>query len=146
LRSYFSERQKDRVATVLIRTGGLLVILVVVAIVVNIGSEALPLFARATTGPVERMAGSPAALLAGSDARREMVWTLGADGRAVFDDPETADLVISESALVGADQEIHGLISVLGEDGTAMVGRLRFTDSWVGDRRTTGARWRASTL
>jgi phosphate transport system permease protein len=145
LRSFLSERQKDRVATVLIRTGGLLVILVVVAIVVNIGSEALPLFARATAGPVERMAGSSAALLAGSDARREMVWTLGADGRAVFDDPDTADLVIYESALVAADQEIHGLISVLGEDGTAIVGRLRFTDSWVGDRRTTGARWRAST-
>ena len=145
MRSFLSERQKDRLATVLIRTGGLLVILVVVAIVVNIGSEALPLFARATAGPVERMAGSSAALLAGSDARREMVWTLGADGRAVFDDPDTADLVIYESALVAADQEIHGLISVLGENGTAIVGRLRFTDSWVGDRRTTGARWRAST-
>jgi len=145
LRSFLSERQKDRVATVLIRTGGLLVILVVVAIVVNIGSEALPLFARATTGPVERMAWSPAALLAGSDARRELVWTLGADGRVVFDDPNTADLVIHNSALVAADQEIHGLISILGGDGTAMVGRLRFSDSWVGDRRTTGARWRAST-
>ena len=145
MRSFLSERSKDRVATVLIRTGGLLVILVVVAIVVNIGSEALPLFARATAGPVERMVGAPAALLAGSDARRELVWTLGADGRVVFDDPDTGALTIHEGGLAAADQEIHGLISVLGVDGTAMVGRLRFTDSWVGDRRTTSARWRAST-
>ena len=145
MRSFLSERAKDRLATVLIRTGGLLVILVVVAIVVNIGVEALPLFARATTGPVERMGGTPAALLAGSDARRELVWTLGADGRVVFDDPDTADLVISEGSLVAADQEIHGLISVLAENGVARVGRLRFTDSWVGDERTTAARWRAST-
>ncbi len=145
MRSLLSERAKDRVATVLIRTGGLLVILVVVAIVVNIGSEALPLFARATTGPVERLAGAPVALLAGSDARRELVWTLGADGRVVFDDPDTADLVIHDGALLAADQEIHGLISVLGVDGAARVGRLRFTDSWSGDRRSTAARWRAST-
>ena len=145
MRSFLSERSKDRLATVLIRTGGLLVILVVVAIVVNIGSEAVPLFARATAGPVERLAGALDPLLAGSDSRRELVWTLSADGRVVFDDPDTADLVIHEGALIAADQEIHGLISVLGEDGMAMVGRLRFTDSWDGDRRTTGARWRAST-
>ncbi len=68
-----------------------------------------------------------------------------ADGRVVFDDPDTGDLVISDGALVAADQEIHGLISVLGEAGTAEVGRLRFTDSWAGDHRTTAARWRAST-
>ena len=135
-------------ATVLIRTGGLLVILVVVAIVVNIGSEALPLFARATAGPVERMDGAPGALLAGSDSRRELVWTLGADGRVVFDDPDTGALALNDGdqgGLVAADQEIHGLISVLAENGAAKVGRLRFTDTWVGDQRTTAARWRAST-
>ena len=33
-----TERRKDRLATVLIRTGGLLVILVVVGIVINIGA------------------------------------------------------------------------------------------------------------
>ncbi len=53
---FLTERRKDRLATVLIRTGGLLVILVVVGIVINIGSEAVPLFQRAAQGPVEVVA------------------------------------------------------------------------------------------
>ena len=52
MRPILTERRMDRLATVLIRTGGLLVILVVVGIVINIGSEAVPLFRRAAQGPV----------------------------------------------------------------------------------------------
>jgi len=51
-----NEKQKDRAATAVIRVGGILVILVVAAIVVNIGLEALPLFTGASSGPVERLA------------------------------------------------------------------------------------------
>ena len=66
MRQFLSERQKDRVATLLIRAGGLLVILVVIAIVVNIGTEALPLFASAKQGPVERVELAAPPILAGS--------------------------------------------------------------------------------
>jgi phosphate transport system permease protein len=145
VRRLLTERQKDGVATVVIRTGGLLVILVVLAIVVNIGVEALPLFAQAKEGSVVRSAASPSPLLAGSDPRRELVWVLGADGRISFDETALHDLEIvgsSAGALVAADQEIHGFISAIDADGTAVVGRLRFSDSWAGDQRTTGAQWR----
>jgi phosphate transport system permease protein len=147
VRRFLTERQKDGVATVVIRAGGLFVILVVLAIVVNIGVEALPLFAKAKEGPVERLAGSPSPLLAGSDPRRELVWILGSDGRISFDKAALADLPITlepAGTLVAADQEIHGLISAIAGDGTAVVGRLRFSDSWIDDRRTTAAQWRAA--
>ena len=52
MRPILTERRKDRLATVLIRTGGLLVILVVVGIVINIGSEAVPLFQSASGASV----------------------------------------------------------------------------------------------
>lgn len=145
MRRFLTERQKDGVATVVIRTGGLFVILVVLAIVVNIGVEALPLFAKAKEGRVERLAGSPSPLLAGSDPRRELVWILGSDGRISFNKAALADLPITlEPAqnLVAADQEIHALISAVTGDGTTVVGRLRFSDSWIDDRRTTAAQWR----
>jgi phosphate transport system permease protein len=145
VRRFLSERLKDRVATVLIRTGGLLVILVVVAIVVNIGVEALPLFSTAKEGPVEAVdtVGSP--FLAGSDPRRELIWVLTPDGAVHFQDADSPDLVIGDgptSQLVAADHEVLGLISTIDRDGSVAVGRLRFTDRWTDDRRTTSARWR----
>ncbi len=146
MRRFLSERQKDRVATGLIRTGGLLVILVVIAIVVNIGTEALPLFASAKQGPVARIETAAPPLLAGSDSRRELLWTLDARGRFQFPEAQLDALTISddtETLLVAADHEIHGLISAIDEHGIAVVGRIRFTDSWTGDARTTTARWRA---
>jgi phosphate transport system permease protein len=145
VRPLLTERQKDGVATVVIRTGGLFVILVVLAIVVNIGVEALPLFAKAKEGPVERLASSPSPLLAGSDPRRELVWILGSDGRISFDEAALPAIPLADgpgAALVAADQEIHGLIAAIAGDGMAVVGRLRFSDSWAADRRTTAAQWR----
>ena len=144
---FLTERQKDRVATGLIRTGGLLVILVVIAIVVNIGVEALPLFGSAKQGPVERLGAVTRPLLVGSDPRRETVWVLEHSGRLTLPESDIEDLVLTTDggpALVAADHEIHGLISVIDEGGTAMVGRVRFSDTWVDETRTTSARWRES--
>jgi phosphate transport system permease protein len=142
--SLLSERQKDRLATALIRTGGLLVILVVVGIVLNIGSEALPLFGSATAGPVETVWRSPA-LAAGTDSRREVVWALGRDAAIRFAGADLEPVSISdrgEMELVAADHEIGDLLTAVSADGTVFVGRVRFTDAWRGGRRTAAVGWR----
>ncbi len=145
---FFTERRKDQLATALIRTGGVLVILVVVAIVINIGAEAVPLFRGAAQGPVEVVDDGGEPLLAGSDSRREIVWVLDHDGRIRF--PSGGDLealtIGSDplSPLAAADHEIHGLLAAITTDGEAVVGSLRFQDSWQGEDRQTTARWRAA--
>jgi phosphate transport system permease protein len=145
LSKVLTERQKDRMAALAIRTGGILVILVVAAIVVNIGFEALPLFRRATAGPVEHLGGRPDALLAGTDPRQEIVWTLDRDGVVrLSDDHESLDITGGDAPLVAAGLEIHGLVSAVTANGTVVVGSVRFRDAWHGDRRETTARWRPS--
>ena len=146
MRPFLTERRKDQLATVLIRTGGLLVILVVVGIVINIGSEAVPLFQRAARGPVEIVAEGGNPLLAGSDPRREAVWVLGRDGVIRFSGVNGYEDVSIEldraTPLAAADQEANGLVSAVTTDGAAVVGRLRFRDVWEGDTRRTVAEWR----
>ncbi len=148
MRRFLTERRKDQLATVLIRTGGLLVILVVVGIVINIGSEALPLFRSASAGPIERLESGVRPLLAGSDPRRELVWVLGHDGLIRFPDSDgLSPLEIfddMEPTLTAGDHEIHGLVSVITKDGRVAVGQIRFRDDWQGETRVTTARWRPS--
>lgn len=148
MRPFLTERRKDRLATALIRIGGLAVILVVVGIVINIGAEAVPLFRRASQGPLEMAAEGGDPLLAGSDPRREVVWVLHRDGSIRFPGASGfEDLEIggeSNLPLAAADQEIHGLLSAISEEGELVVGRLRFRDVWEGDERHTTARWSAS--
>lgn len=146
MRPLLTERRKDQLATVLIRTGGLLVILVVVGIVINIASEAAPLFRRAAQGPVEVVAEGGDPLLAGSDPRRDVVWVLDRDGTIRFPGVRAfEDLKIgadSPSRLAAADHEIHGLLSAITEEGEVHVGLLRFRDTWQSDVRSTTAQWR----
>ncbi len=139
------DKRKDRLAGAVFRVGGVLVILVVIGIVVNIGLEALPLFFAARQGPIEDL-GPSAALAVGSDPRRELIWTLGADGRIRFPNRAGEDplAITDEAALVAADAEIHDLLTAVDAAGRAVVGRVRFSDLWQGDRRSTSARWRAS--
>lgn len=139
-------KQKDRAATAVIRVGGILVILVVAAIVANIGFEALPLFQGASQGPIEELPAPGDAVLAGSDARREIVWVLRRSGRIEFpSDPGREPLDLLDGAsVVAADLEIHGLLSVLDDGGRVTVGSLRFRDEWQDGERTTSVRWRAA--
>ena len=138
-----TEKRKDRAARLVIRVGGILVILVVVAIVANIGLEALPLFGGATAGPLERFDVPADALLAGSDPRREIVWVLIRSGEVVFAGGERQPLQLSALPIVAADLEVHNVVSFVDSAGTVSVGDLRFRDRWVDGERTTQVRWRA---
>jgi phosphate transport system permease protein len=143
LKPLLTEPQKDRFAALVIRVGGILVILVVVAIVVNIGLEALPLFGGASAGEIEEMGSAPTTLAAGTDPRREMVWTLDRDGLVRLDrGDEPFPILDANQRLVAADHEIHGLVSGLTDAGALVVGQVRFRDQWTEDLRTTSARWR----
>lgn len=145
MKPLLTEPQKDRVASVVIRVGGIMVILVVIAIVVNIGLEALPLFGGASAGEVRTVGPRAAALAAGTDPRRELVWTLEHDGLIRLDrGDEPFPIVEDGSTIVAVDHEIHGLISALTDGASVVIGTVRFRDLWTGDERTTSARWRSS--
>jgi phosphate transport system permease protein len=141
-----TERQKDHVATAVIRVGGILVIVVVAAIVANIGLQALPLFRGAAQGPLEELPAPADAIVAGTDARREIVWVLTRTGRIEFPSERGRDSLelLDEGSVVAADLEIHGLLSVLDSTGRVTVGSLRFRDEWQDEVRTTSVRWRAA--
>ncbi len=146
MKPLLTEPQKDRVASLVIRVGGIMVILVVIAIVVNIGLEALPLFGGASAGEVRAIGPRAAALAAGTDPRRELVWTLEDDGLVRLDrGDEPFSIVEDGAAIVAADHEIHGLVSALTDGGSVLIGTVKFRDLWTGDERTTSARWRSST-
>lgn len=145
MKPLLTEPQKDRLASLVIRVGGILVILVVVAIVANIGLEALPLFGGASAGEIEAIGPAPTALAAGTDPRRELVWTLERDGLVRLDRGDEPFSIIEEGQrLVAADHEIDGLVSALTSDGTVVVGQVRFRDLWTEDKRATTARWRSA--
>ncbi len=145
MKPILTEPQKDRVAAVVIRVGGIFVILVVLAIVVNIGLEALPLFGGASSGELEHLGPAPTALAVGTDPRRELGWQLDRDGFVRLDRGDEPIAVIDDGeVLVAADHEIHDLVSALSSDGVVVVGRVRFRDLWAADGRTTEAGWRAA--
>ena len=108
-----SEQRKDRLAAVTIRVGGILVILVVVAIVVNIGLEALPLFGGAKAGEVEVIGSAADVLAAGTDPRRELVWTLDDDGFVRLDRDVQPDPDHRPGGRLGLDQD-PGELSPVG--------------------------------
>lgn len=142
-----TEKRRDRLAAVTIRVGGLAVILIVVAIVVDISLQAVPLFLGAEAGPVREVAGSPPPLAVGSDPRREIVWALGPDAVVRFPEGPTLEPLLplgEPTPLVAADHEIGGLVTALAADGRVAVGRVRFRDDWSSGERQTEATWRAS--
>jgi phosphate transport system permease protein len=143
LARFFTEQRKDRLAAAVIRVGGGVVILVVLAIVVNIGFEALPLFRQAKAGALEKLGHDPAVLVAGTDPRQEIVWTLDRDGVVRLSGGHEPLAIDGAGAGVrAADHEIHGLVSALTEDDRVLIGTLRFRDEWIDDLRETSVRWR----
>ncbi len=142
---FFNAKRQDSIASAVIRVGGVLVILTVVAIVANIGLQSLPLLGRAHTSDLGSFPTPTAPLLAGTGSRQEVVWQLDADGGISFPShPQwTSIQPFGETApIVAADAEIGGLITVADAVGRIAVGRVRLTDRWEGGERFTAARWR----
>jgi len=147
MRILLSEKLKDRLMRVVIRVGGIFVILVVVGIVVNISLQALPLFRGASAGPPEQIDSAGEALALGSDPRGEVVWSLGRDGRASFSGVTTFDPIpIFDGPVVvaAAEVEIHNLLSAVTDTGRLVVGELRFRDRWHEGQRQLTVRWRTA--
>ncbi|RLB61300.1 MAG: hypothetical protein DRH08_14120, partial [Deltaproteobacteria bacterium] len=142
-----TEKAKDRIAAALIRCGGVLVILTVVAIVANIGMEALPLLGGASAHRLDDVTAQDPPLLVGTDPRQEGPWILGGDGVISFEtlpDREPLKPFNEPVSLVTADIEIHDLITLLDDQGRIAVGKVRLRDHWENGQRHTTARWRPS--
>ncbi len=138
---------KDRIAAALIRGGGVMVILAVVAIVANIGLEALPLLGGASAHRLDGLKVQDPPLLVGTDPRRESAWALSSDGTISVPtrrDREPLRPFEDTVSVVSADMEIHDLITILDDLGRVAVGKIRMRDHWENGQRETTARWRAS--
>ncbi len=147
MRPIFTEKVKNRIAAALIRGGGVMVILAVVAIVANIGMEALPLLGGASAHRLDELKVQNPPLLVGTDPRQEAPWTLGTDGVISFEtlpDREPLKPFNQSVSLTAADIEIHDLITMLDDQGRVAVGKVRMRDQWEDGERTTTVRWRAS--
>lgn len=142
-----NEKVKDRIAAALIRGGGVMVILAVVAIVANIGMQALPLLGGASAHHLDHLDTEVPSILVGIDPRQETAWALGTSGLISF--PRRPDLqplnpFSSAATVVAADLEIHDLVTILDNRGRVVVGKIRQTDRWQEGHRKTTARWRSS--
>ncbi|HSL18311.1 MAG TPA: ABC transporter permease subunit [Methylomirabilota bacterium] len=129
MRSLASELRKDRLATLTIRAGGITVILLVVAMVVAIGAQALPLFAPTTVGPVAAVAEAEAVAV-GFGPRSFSVWWLGRGGRLTAAEAggEPAPVVDLGTGLRSVDVELGGVVTVVRADGSWLVGRVGASD------------------
>jgi ABC-type uncharacterized transport system permease subunit len=125
LRSLASELRKDRLATVVIRAGGASVILVVLAMVLGIAAQAVPLFRPASTGELVDL-GPVDALAVGASLQPDMAWSLGRDGRlsAAGDGRSIPVANLAVGGLRAADAELNDVVAALAGSGEAVVGRV----------------------
>ncbi len=129
MRSPASELRRDRIAAFVIRTSGIAVILIVLAIVVSIAVQALPLFRPASTGPQVELAAVDARAI-GSTGRAGSVWWLDADGElsAMHDGRLLrTDSVTAGSPVHTAATGPGGAVAIVA-DGSVMVGRVSILD------------------
>ncbi len=147
MRSILNEKAKDRVAAALIRGGGVVVIVAVVAIVANIGLEALPLLGGASAHRLHGFQAEAPPMLVGTDPRQELPWTLGANGIITFPgdlNRQPLQPLEDQAPVVSADMEIHDLVTIFDDQGRVAIGKVRFHDRWEEGERHTTAGWRAS--
>ena len=142
-----SELRKDRLADRVIRIGGVTVIVLVIAMVVVIAAQALPLFRPTTIGPAETLSTQPVRAV-GAGGRSQSAWWIGADGALhgiVAGDPVVVGHLTGGVKPVAIDIRVDGLIAILEPDGSGFVGRVR---SHRGDAETglpAGLRWQPMT-
>jgi ABC-type uncharacterized transport system permease subunit len=144
LRPPASELRKDRLAAVVIRTGGVTVILLVVAMVVSIAAQAVPLFRPATVGPTTDVGGEPA-LAVGAGPRDITGWWLTANGHLrarVAGTIEGVAAVGDGATLTTADTGPGGVVATLTADGRGIVGRVLTGAAGRDHRGRTVPEWR----
>ncbi len=120
-----SERLKDRIATVVIRTGGVLVIVLVTAIVVRIAAETLPLFAPASAGgPVTVSATAGSAVVLGTGGAVESAWWIDAGGRLHDAAGAAVPVVPGGRTAIAGRVAVDGPVAVLDDAGVLHLGRV----------------------
>ena len=134
MRTPQSELRKDRLAAAVIRTSGVSVIVVVLAIVVSIAAQALPLFRPATVGPVVEIADAePIAI--GTTRPSGTVWWLESSGRlatARGDRVLRSDPISAGAVVLAADTGAGGALSMLTADRRLMVRRVSVVSGRAG--------------
>jgi ABC-type uncharacterized transport system permease subunit len=143
-----SELRKDRVAAVVIRTGGVSVILIVLAMILVIAGQALPLFGPTAVGELHRVA-ADRAWVVGSGTRPSTVWWLDRDGvleAAVSGSEQRVADLADRARVLDADAEIGGVVSVLLDDGRALVGRVLALHQNRGPSSVESIEWRQSAV
>ena len=147
-------QQWNRLARIVIRGGGLVIVAAVLAILIFIAREALPLFRPAGTqpAPVPAAAVAPAPLAAGVDGARALAFAIGPHETVFFELHGGARLERQEHPFAGAavtcaDYDVRlGSLAVGTSDGQAALADIGFDGTWRDGARhdTPRLRWRGS--
>jgi phosphate transport system permease protein len=130
-------------AALLIRVSGVSVILAVIAIVLSIAVQAVPLFRPASVGPVVRIAAADAVAV-GLTSFAGTSWWLDPDGNLAAtaeDRLVRGPAIVPGSTVRAADTVLDGAVSVLAADGRVAVGRVSVPRRRAGDSDAAEIRW-----
>ena len=149
-----SARTWNRVARGVITGGGLALILAVLAILVFIAREGLPLFGRASATASTSLAVRPQALAGGLDDRRELAFEV-LPHEIVFCHNPSGEVIERMPLAIGTEAPLTSaeydpgkkLLAVGTADGRGALATLDFVETWVGDQRhsTPHLVWHATT-
>jgi len=154
MKSAVSARIWNRVARWVITGGGVALILAVLAIMVFIAREALPLFGKARAVSDAALPVTARSLAAGLDDRRELAFQVTPREIIVCRNPSGETIqqlplaLGTEAPLTTAEYDPGKKLLVVGTaDGRAGLGTLAFEESWAGEERRSTPRlvWHATT-
>jgi phosphate transport system permease protein len=141
----------DRVATGIVKLGGIAVIASILAILFVIAMEMLPLFKGADIEPRPAVTLSPASapLGVGTEEYREVLWTVGPEGVRFHSPkdgsllPVQADLKAPGATVTAASPPLQGALTLGLSDGRAVQARLGFATAYPDGKRRIDATFKA---
>ncbi len=155
MKNAVSARTWNRVARWVITGGGLTLILAVLAIMVFIAREGLPLFGRGRATATTPLAARPQALAGGLDDRRELAFEV-TPHEIVFCRNPSGETIERMPLTIGTDAPLSSaeydpgkqLLVVGTTDGRAALATLEFEETWVGEERRSTPRlaWHATAV